>query len=237
MIANDHLTLEHETIIIVPARAGSKRVPGKNLRVLGGMPLLEWTDQAVKQSGLKIPCILTTDDEEIAEVGRSLGWTVPFLRPVELASDSATTFDAVVHVLDWWRLKRGVDPEHVMVLQVTSPFRGGATLNIGMERLKNDNTANAIVGVHQIPPRIQFTLGADGYLASKGQLLLDSHNLVPNGAFYLIRSLVLREQKTFFPTKTLPLLMDAESSIDIDTNFDWSIAEMIAGKRLSNFKE
>lgn len=193
---------------------------------------MEWTDQAIRGAGLDAPCLLTTDIEDIADAGKSLGWKAPFLRPAELASDTATTLDAVMHALDWWRSNEKSDPEYVMLLQVTSPFRDARILKKGVEILRNNTAANAIVGMRKIQHGTLFQMEDDGFAVPKEQPAVGCYIVVPNGALYLIRSQVLREQKTFFPTNTLPLLMDEESSVDIDTNFDWDIAEMIAEKKL-----
>ena len=218
-------------LIVIPARGGSKRLPGKNLKLLGGRSLLEWTDKAVRDSGIDAPCLLTTDKEDIAEAGRALGWTVPFLRPNELASDTATTLDTVLHALDWWQSHEKCDPEYVMLLQVTSPFRDACILKDGIELILKNPDANAVVGVSRIRHGSLFQISKDGYFCPLEKKGGDNGIVAPNGALYIVRSHVLREQKTFFPTKTIPMLIDDESSLDIDTDFDWAIAEMIVEKR------
>ena len=88
-------------LFIVPARGGSKRLPNKNLMKIGGISLLQWTDNAVKASDKDADISLTTDNLRIAEEGKKLGWNVPFIRPKNLSQDSSRTFDAVIHLLNW----------------------------------------------------------------------------------------------------------------------------------------
>jgi CMP-N,N'-diacetyllegionaminic acid synthase len=112
-----------EILIVIPARGGSKGLPRKNARMLGDIPLLGWTAEAVKQSGLsEATCILSTDDEEIADIGRKIGMTVPFIRPSQLARDETTAFDVAIHALDWMTQATGTRPKSIMLLQPTSPF-------------------------------------------------------------------------------------------------------------------
>jgi CMP-N-acetylneuraminic acid synthetase len=120
--------MSYELLIIVPARGGSKRLPGKNLMPLGGETLLSRVNIAVRELNLAATVMLTTDDTMIAAEGKRLGWLVPFMRPDELATDAATTNDAIVHLLDWRNKNGQMDPELIMVLQPTSPFRRGSAL-------------------------------------------------------------------------------------------------------------
>lgn len=99
-------------LIIIPARGGSKGLPGKNAKILGGHPLLKWTADAISLSGLKnYQCVLSTDDEEIAEIGSGIGLDVPFIRPTELATDTASAVDTANHAIDWYNAKRDFQPK------------------------------------------------------------------------------------------------------------------------------
>jgi len=216
-----------ETLIVIPARGGSKRLPGKNIKLLQGRSLLEWTDQAIRDAKLNAPCLLTTDCQDIANAGLELGWTVPFLRPNDLASDTASTFDTVIHTLDWWREQSGSDPEYVMLLQVTSPLRGADVLQKGIAMLKGNPDAQAVVGAQHIKCAALFQTTPGGYISALDLDEPSAEAVVPNGALYVIRTETLREEATFFPRNTLPLFMGDAQSIDIDTEFDWAIAEMI----------
>ena len=112
-----------DLLIVIPARGGSKRLPGKHTRLLAGRNLLQHTQRAIDQAALGAPVLLTTDDAEIAAGGRALGWQAPFLRPAELAGDDVPTLPVLQHALDWYRQDSGADPGSVLLLQTTSPLR------------------------------------------------------------------------------------------------------------------
>jgi CMP-N-acetylneuraminic acid synthetase len=207
-------------------------VPRKNVRILAGRSLLQWTQAAIAEARLDAPCLLTTDDEEIAAAGRELGWLVPFLRPAELARDDSPTEPAVLHALDWFARHRNGDPEMVLVLQVTSPLRGGACLRQGLELLRNSNDGDAVVGMREISAKTSHLFIRDGGGTLSPLRRADGSGpvFVPNGALYVIRTPALRRHRTLFPPGTLPLVMGAGASLDIDTEQDWALAEALADR-------
>lgn len=216
-------------IFIVPARGGSKRLPRKNIRELAGKTLLGHTASAIAESGLAGPVVLTTDDAGIAEEGRRLGWTVPFLRPPELATDTASTESAVFHVLDWHRdTHGGRDPDALVLLQPTSPLRGGACIRDAVDMLLEDPSADGAVSMTSVhlPPAHFYTMESDGTASPLSQRH-DAPVYYPNGAVYAVRTASFRERETFYGGKTKILPMPAWRSIDIDTQEDWDIAEAL----------
>lgn len=222
-----HSVAGRELLVIVPARGGSKRLPGKNLRRLGNASLLQWTAAALEQAGIEAPCLLSTDDDAIAEAGRALGWLVPFRRPAELSSDEAPTLPVVLHALDWYLAEEGGDPGTIMVLQVTSPFRGGGCLRTGLAALRDQPGADAIIGATRLErsPAGIFAEDGEGFLAPLGGENGQAPLFTPNGALYLVRTAALRRHRTLFPPNALALVMDALQSTDIDTDLDWQMAE------------
>ncbi|MDP7341844.1 MAG: acylneuraminate cytidylyltransferase family protein [Alphaproteobacteria bacterium] len=211
-------------LCIVPARGGSKRLPGKNLRTLGDRPLLDHTARALDDAGLgEAPCLLSTDDEAIAARGRVLGWRVPWLRPAALATDQAATVDTVFHALDWYASESGGDPERVMVLQPTSPLRGAACLTAALAALDSHADADAVVGMRRlhVPNDVAYRIDDAGFAQPVAHL----GELAPNGAVYLVRTAALRTHRSLYPPRTLPWVMDPIASIDIDTGADWRLAE------------
>jgi len=229
------------SLIVIPARGGSKRLPRKNLRRLGGRSLMQRADDAVRAAGIEAPRLLTTDDTEIAEEGRRLGWLVPFLRPAELATDDTPTLPAVMHAVDWYRDNHGGDPELVLLLQLTSPFRRAETLRNGFASLADDPEADAIVGVLDTGMRAEhvFERAANGYLeplrtnAKVAATTASRTARVPSGVMFLIRTGALRQHGTFFPPATREVMTDAIESIDIDTEIDWRIAEALVDRGLA----
>ena len=213
-------------LILIPARGGSKRLPGKNLRPLAGHSLLERTAWDITASGLKAPCLLTTDDEAIAEAGRALGWMVPFLRPAALATDAAPTITAVLHALDWYAHHHR-EPETIMLLQVTSPLRGARCLRRAVAMLDARPDADAVVAMRAVAPAPEhaYTRSAEGMAVGLGGEGRSGEVLAPNGALYLVRTGALRAHGSLFPPRILPLVMNNSESLDIDTAEDWALAE------------
>ncbi len=219
-----------ELLIIVPARGGSKRLPRKNLRLLGGKPLLDYTAQTIEDAGLgDALCLLSTDDEAIADHGRSLGWTVPWLRPAAISGDDAATVDAVLHGVDWASDAHAMDPDPIMVLQPTSPLRGADCLTCALELLRENADAQAVVGMREmdVPGDLLYAVNKEGFVEPLGA----PGNLVPNGAVYVARTQALRAHQTLYPPHTMPIVMNETASIDIDTAGDWHLAETLLATR------
>jgi len=227
--------MKHPNIlIVVPARGGSKGLPRKNVKSLGDLALLAWTVEAIKCASL-INCtaLLSTDDEEIARIGQAAGLSVPFFRPSELAQDASSVVDVVLHALSW-QSHRQVSPDIIMLLQPTSPFRSPEIIRQAASLLY-EKQVEAVIGVKSIFRSLQtiFYTDAEGKLSAIGneseKLLTRRQDveplLTPNGAMYLVRTHVLQQQKTFFPSNIYGLKMDDISSHDIDTPNDWLIAE------------
>lgn len=208
-------------------------MPGKNTKRLGNLPLLGWTAEAVKQANLKgAHCILSTDDEDIARVGKSLGLDVPFLRPPALASDDASSIDVCLHALDWLKKEKGIDAKQLMLLQPTSPFRPPHVIHTALELLK-DATVDAVVAVKPIHRALGTLFFADdkGYLEPlerQSKVITRRQDVrslfTPNGAMYAIRSDILRKQRSAFPARCKSIILDQVSSLDIDDPIDWAMA-------------
>lgn len=217
-----------DLLIVVPARGGSKRLPGKNLRALCGRSLIAHVADAVSQSGIDAPVLLSTDDASIADEGRRVGMLVPFMRPPEISGDNAATADAAIHALDWFRSARGKDPAMTMVLQPTSPLRGGACLRAAVDLLGSRSEADSVVAMEAVhlPLNKVFLADAKGVAVPVSP---EEHRPVylPNGALYLTRTAALRTQRTLYAGIILPLVLDAVRSVDVDTETDWQIAEAL----------
>ena len=222
-------------LILVPARGGSKSLRGKNALTLGDLPLLGWTASAVASSGLDGVLWLSTDDEEVATIGQRVGLQVPFLRPPELATDTATMVSVALHALDHYAALNGREAETLLLLQPTSPFRRPEALCQAMEWFAQTPELDAVLGVKAINRTLAtlFYADAGGLLsplatsnAFDSTRRQDVRTLyTPNGALYLVRTRVLREQGTFFPPRSRALVMDEIESLDIDQPTDWAIAE------------
>jgi len=230
-------------LIVIPARGGSKGLPRKNALKLGDLPLLGWTAAAVRQAELEnAQCLLSTDDPELAAIGASVGLEAPFLRPAELATDIAGAVDVALHALSWLEQSRGVRAEYLLWLQPTSPFRPPAALAQALQLLEETPALDAVIGIKPIYRSLgTLFCQADGDqlepLARPAEEITRRQDVrplfTPNGALYLIRSTVLREQRSFFPPRSRGLVMDQIASLDIDDPTDWAMAEALVAAGLT----
>lgn len=220
-------------LALIPARGGSKRVPGKNIKPLGGMPLIAWTIKAAQESRVCTRIQVSTDDEDIAEVSRKYGAVVPGLRPADLATDTAGSMDVAIHALDMCEQEFGV-PDGLVLLQPTSPFRTAETIRRAAALFEASGGAHPVVGVSAATchPAWCFRATATGMEPFLGWDVIGqrSQDLEPawmlNGAIYVIAPSRLRSERKFLTPDTLPLIMtDAHEAIDIDTPADWAEAE------------
>ena len=212
---------------LIPARGGSKSIPHKNLVDLGGVPLIQWTIQAALGSNLE-RVVVSTDDDEIAEISKSLGAEVPFKRPAELSSDQTLSIDVVLHALDVLE----EDFDAVMMLQPTSPFRTSIDIVGAIKIIDGASSVISVVpveGTH--PARMKFV--EDGVLIDPpfAETIenMPRQELRPmyirNGAIYLTRISDLRH-RTFKGALSRALIMPKERSINIDTGFDLALARV-----------
>lgn len=221
-------------LAIVPARGGSKRLPGKNIMLLGGRPLINWTIDAALDSGVCIDVLVSTDDNEIASVARSAGAMVPWLRPAELATDTASSADVIAHALVWYEQVYG-SVEAVLLLQPTSPFRSSETIRGAVRTYLEQCGAkrHSVVSVSPAASHPAWTFNwRDGVLLpclGWEALKHRSQDLDPvftlNGAVYVIPANEARASYPIVQPGTLPFFMtDARESMDIDTADDWALA-------------
>jgi len=224
-------------LVVIPARGGSKGLPRKNARILGDIPLLGWTAEAVRRAGLDGPCcLLSTDDAEIAQIGRGVGLSVPFMRPANLANDEATAESVALHALDWLATERDMHPSAVMWLQPTSPFRDPQSLKTAVTMLET-GACPGVIGVKPVYRTLKTLFYGDAAMnltpvdvaaatANRRQAVQPLYT--PNGALYLVRTDALRETCTFFPPGSSGIAMNQVASIDIDDPVDWAMAEAVA---------
>lgn len=219
-------------LAIIPARGGSKRVPRKNVLELGGKPLIVWSIEAGVKSKYIDDVVVTSDDEEILSIAENSGAKI-IKRPDELSSDTATTFDAIKHTVEM--LERY---DYVVLLQPTSPLRGEKHIDEAIELLMQ-KSSDAVVSVCEMDhsPLWSNTLPEDGSMSSflrdevknrRSQDLEKYYRI--NGAIYICKTELLLKEKTFFLSDNIHAYkMDRESSVDIDEEIDFKLAEaMIA---------
>ena len=227
-------------LALITARGGSKRLPGKNIRLLGGKPLIVWSIDVAKDIPEICDILVSTDDQTIASVCKDADALVPWLRPAELSSDTASSVDAALHALDWYEAEKGA-VDGILLLQPTSPFRTQTTILQGIELFrKNDH--QPILGVSPTHAHPMWALKMDGdclvpFMQEHG-LGMRSQDLPPvyvvNGSFYLISPSELRENKSFVGKKTIPLIIASPlEALDIDTEWDFKMAVLISDQQFA----
>ncbi len=226
-------------LALITARGGSKRIQGKNIRPLGGKPLIVWSIDVTGKIPDLCDVLVSTDDPAIAEVARNAGALVPWLRPPGLATDAASSVEVAVHALNWYEGERG-KIDGLLLLQPTSPFRSRDTVLRGLELFRAHNYRPIIgVGPATSHPMLCFRIEGESMrpFIDQDNLHQRSQDLPPayvvNGAFYLVATDNLRIRKSFFSEDMVPLMIDApEENIDIDTEWDWQIAEAAFRSRI-----
>lgn len=228
-------------LAIITARGGSKGVYRKNLRELAGKPLLVWSIEAALSAKHTMRIFVSTDDPEIAAASRLAGAEAPFLRPDELSSDSATSEAAVLHALDWLNEHEQYTPFLIVLLQPTSPFRSSLDIDSALE-LQMKTNADAVVSVAENLRPVQWLRRIDNqgrikdvFPAENIARRQDAEKLYQvNGAVYVIKAEVLRRENSFYPSDSLAYVMPSERSLDIDSELDFLIADLLMRHQLKN---
>lgn len=222
-------------LIIIPARGGSKGIPKKNIKLLNGKPLIHYTIEAARKCFDDSHICITTDSEEIINVVKETGLDVPFIRPDYLATDTATSESIIHHALGFYE-KKGVNVEHVILLQPTSPLRDENHINNALDQyLKSDKDVDMLVSVKITDSNPYYVLAEEnenGYLIKSKVSNATRRQDVPtvyeyNGAIYIYKVAALKEKSIKDFDKIVKFEMDAISSIDIDIPLDWNWCEYI----------
>lgn len=226
-----------KTLYIIPARGGSKGIPGKNIKPLAGKPLIAYSVEVARQLAPDCDICVTTDDLEIIATVENMGLKVPFVRPAELATDHSGTYEVLLHALNHYE-EQGISYDRIVLLQPTSPFRTVDDVNNCLKLYTPD--IDMVVSVKQAsanPYYNAFETGENGFLhISKGEGNYTRRQDAPpvweyNGAVYVINAQSLRKMPlNKFPRRRM-CEMSAEHSIDLDTPTDWLIAESILKSR------
>ncbi|ANV86374.1 cytidylyltransferase domain-containing protein [Picosynechococcus sp. PCC 7117] len=228
------------TLIIIPARAASKRIPGKNIRNLAGKPLIAWTIELAISLDNRV--LVSTDSPEIAKISSQYGAEVPFLRPAELALDKTPDLPVCLHTLDFLKEKENYIPDMVVWLRPTSPLRIPEDVKQCIEKLKNHD-ADCIRSVCKVNHHpywmksfidenrlVPFLEGKDEREYYQSQKLPPVYRL--NGAVDVIRTKFIRQNKMLYGGDMQGYLMPENRSIDIDSELDFTIAEVLIRERM-----
>lgn len=230
---------DRKALALVPARGGSKGLPGKNLRPLCGRPLIQWSIDTALSCQEISAVVVSTDSEAIAEVAAAAGAEVPFLRPSALADDTASSIDVVIHALDFLEAKGRVF-DTVLLLEPTSPLREPVDVQLSLQRMI-DEEADAVVSVSRaesMHPAFMFRNNERGRLEpflSASPTGLRRQELEPlfylDGTIYASTVLALRRRRTFFHEDTLAYEVAKWKALEIDDLEDFEMVEAIAEYR------
>lgn len=225
---------------LMTARSGSKSVPHKNIKPLGGLPLLAYRLKSAAAIADPADIWISTDSPEYAAIAASHGAIAPFLRPAELSTDNAKSSDVVLHAMDWAE-SHGREYAAVCVLEPTSPFIHARHLREAAERLLADPRAENIVAVRHVRPSTVFVQPMETYLATLAENIRRSAitrrqdekiEVTPSGGFYIAKWDSFRKHASFYTDFTMPYLVPDESALEIDEPVDWAWAEFMIDRKL-----
>lgn len=219
-------------LVIIPARGGSKGLPDKNIKILGGKPLIHWTiNEARKIFNDDVICV-STDSLKIKEIAEQTGLKVPFIRPKSIAKDTSTTREVILHAMKYYE-DNGYQPDTIILLQPTSPFRTEIHIR---EALKiYDNNLDMVVSVKETKSNPYFVLKEEDenqFLVPSKVSSITRRQDAPkvwelNGAIYIINVSRLKKNQVSHFKRVKKYVMNEADSLDIDTNFDWLFVEFV----------
>lgn len=222
---------------LIPARGGSKGVPGKNIKSLNGQPLINYTIEYGLRSNLLADLIVSTDDDETAKIAREAGASVPFIRPEELGKDSTSTLEVVIHAIDFLKNNLNQHYDLICLLQPTTPFRSPDLLINAVNKFQNENP-DSLFSVKIVPDKYHpdwvFIEDESSYLkcaSGKKEPTTRRQDLKPayyrDGALYLTRTEIISQNNSLYGEKISFILHELDDYVNIDTLNDWEQAEMI----------
>ncbi|MFL0197700.1 acylneuraminate cytidylyltransferase family protein [Clostridium sp. WILCCON 0269] len=228
-------------LAIIPARSGSKGIIDKNIKEINNKPLMVYTIDACIKSKIFDGIIVSTDSEKYAKIAENYGASVPFLRPDELSTDTASNHDVILHVLNEIK-KMGNSYDYIVLLQPTSPLRNGKHILESVDKLLNYD-ANSIVSICEVdhPSNINIVLDSNMRL----DFLFDDNKKMRrqdmekeyriNGAIYICKTDYFLKYKSFYREKSYPYIMDKISSIDIDDIYQFEFVKFIINNNLISY--
>lgn len=231
-----------KVLFVVTARGGSKGVPRKNIKLLGGLPLVAYKIIAARKCHCDSRIIVSTDDEEIAKVSREYGAEVPFLRPAELATDSASSADVVIHTMNWVSENSKEKYDYVCLMEPSSPFASYRDFDEAI-KLIIETGADTLLGMKESEVSTVFihSLDEKGGLSEFYYAIKDLPSIrrqdqkkeyTMNGCMYIAKWDYFMEYKLFHSENSIPYIMSEENSIEIDTMLNYELACRIVEKGL-----
>lgn len=224
---------DKKVLAIIPARGGSKRIPNKNIKKFLGHPLIAYTILQAQNLDFIDRIIVDTDSSKIADISRKYGVEVPYLRPKHLATDRAQVVDSIIFLLDRLQKDENYYPTHIMILQTTSPLREIEDIKACWELMQKTN-ATTVLTVAPTHPRL-YWLNKNNNIILANKSVIKSTNIqdwppayLLNGCFvYIIKTSVLLKENKIITKNTKAVICDKWRSIDLDTQEEWALAELI----------
>jgi len=226
---------------IIPARGGSKGVPGKNIKALAGYPLIAYSIVACQLSKKIERTIISTDSEQIVEIARSYGAEVPFMRPTSISQDRSTDREFIVHALDWFNGNEGQEPDYLVHIRPTTPLREPGLIDLAVQMVIEKQEATALRSVHEIPESPYKMFGIkDGLLEGlyPDDPRPEYYNLPrqnffpvykPNGYVDIIKTKTIRESESLHGSKMIAFITPV--SVEVDSQKEFDFLEYEIGKK------
>lgn len=233
-----------KTLWLVTARSGSKSIPNKNIKLLNGKPLLDYRIKSANKTIQPNSVWISTDSKKYAQIAKSSGSEVKFMRPSELATDSSSSVDVVLHAMNYAD-KHKYEFDFIGLLEPTSPFITADQLDQAILKLSSTREARSIVAVKEHRPNTIFVQDDAPYLDVLAKNLDNLSNvgrqefknqITPSGGFYIAKWNAFKKDKSFYTKKTLSFLVDEISGLEIDEPIDFLFAEFLAKKENVNYK-
>lgn len=226
----------------IPARAGSKRIPNKNVKLLNGRPLIAYTIEAAQKSKHINRIVISTDSEKIASVARKYGAEVPFFRPESISKSGSTEMEFFEHALDWFLKNENYEPDLIVLLYPTSPFRKTESIDRAIQEMLKYPEADSLRSIRLCSEHpYKMWVIEDDYLKPfiKGEdpnIHTFSYQVLPkvyiqNASIYITKPSTIRNKKSPTGDIIVPFIMDERESIDVNSSLDFQFAEMV-GKDL-----
>jgi CMP-N,N'-diacetyllegionaminic acid synthase len=230
-----------KTLGIIPARGGSKGLPGKNIMEIAGKPLIWWTIESAAGSRLLTDFIVSTDDQEIKHVSEMAGGKVPFLRPEELARDTSTSADVVLNIIEYYET-RGTFFDNIVLLEPTSPLRKRTDIDDALNILFGDyKNADGIISVGKIhlenPSVTKYIAGNRLFPVINEKKITRRQDYpdyyFPYGVLYIIKTDVLKKGKSFYTENIIPYYIERWQNYELDDKYDFYAIEAIMKMKIN----
>lgn len=224
-------------LAFIPARSGSKRIPNKNIALLGGKPLIAYTIEAAKKAKLVNRIVVSTDSQEIADVAKKYGAEVPFLRPAEISQSDSMEMEFFTHALDWFKNNENYEPDLIVMLFSTSPFRKPQSINKAIEEIIKHPEADSLrsVKICSEHPYKMWIMDKNGYLkpfvtTEDFNMHTLAYHLLPkvyiqNASIYITKPSTIRSKKSPIGDIVIAFIMSEDESVDINNPIDLKLAE------------